>query len=89
MEYEEEFKFLKIELIQRKNADELKEEDRKIIKLSLLDKNNNPCSFMIFNKDIIKKILSTTFVGLQLINVQFELVFNNNNWNVRLLNIHE
>ena len=89
MEFQEEFKFLNLKVVDRKNAEKLKEDERKFLKLNLLDKNNNPCSFMVFKKDIMEKILKITFVGLQVLEIQFELVYNNNMWNVRLVDIHE
>ena len=89
MEYQEEFKFLNMESIQRKNASELKEEDRYFLKINVLDKNYNPCSFMIFNKDIMKKLLSTTLVGLQVLTVEFVLSYRNNMWSVNVVDVRE
>ena len=86
MEYEEQFKFLNLQLIERKNASELKEEDRKFIKINLLDKLNNPCSFLIFNKDLMTKVLSSNYAGLSDLTITFELVYNNN-WSVRVVDI--
>ncbi len=86
MEYEEQFKFLNLQLIERKNASELKEEDRKFIRINLLDKLNNPCSFLIFNKDLMTKVLSSNYAGLSDLTITFELVYNNN-WSVRVVDI--
>lgn len=86
MEFEEQFKFLNLQLIERKNASELKEEDRKFIKINLLDKLNNPCSFFIFNKDLMTKVLSNNYAGLSDLLVTFELVYNNS-WNVKVVDI--
>lgn len=88
MEYEEEFKFLNLEIVKRKNAEELKEEDRQFIKLNLLDKNYNPCVFFVFNKEVMKKLLNMELVGLQILEIHFELVYTKS-WNVRLVDIHE
>ena len=89
MEYQEEFKFLSLESIKRKNAEELKEDEKYFLKLNLLDKNYNPCSFMVFNKDLIKKLLTIQFAGLQLLTVTFDLVYTNNSWNVKLVDLYE
>lgn len=89
MEYQEEFKFLNLEVMQRKNAQELKEDERNFLIIQLLDKNNNPCRFFIFNKDVMKKVLSSEYVGLQLLKITFEVLYNNNNWSVRLVDINE
>ncbi len=89
MEYQEEFKFLKLEVMKRKNTEELKEEDRNFIVINLLDPTNNPCRFFIFNKDLMKKVLSSTYSGLQLLQVKFEVVYSNNNWSVRVVDINE
>ena len=86
MEFEEQFKFLNLQLIERKNASELKEEDRKFIKINLLDKLNNPCSFFIFNKDLMTKVLSNNYAGLSDLLITFELVYNNS-WNVKVVDI--
>lgn len=89
MEYQEEFKFLKLEVMQRKNAEQLKEDERNFLVIRLLDKNNNPCRFFVFNKDVMKKVLAANYVGLQLLNIKFEVVYNNENWSVRLVAINE
>lgn len=89
MDYNEEFKFLNLELMKKKNANELPEDEKNFLILNLLDKNNNPCRFFVFNVDVMKKILSSSYVGLQILNVSFKLQFTNNNWNVRLVDISE
>ena len=89
MEYQEEFKFLNFETIKRKNADELKEEDRVFLKLNLLDKNFNPCYFFVFNKDLMRKLLDMQLVGLQVLDIKFEVSFSNNSWNVKALDVNE
>ncbi len=89
MEFNEEFKFLNLEVMKKKNASELPENEKNFLIINLLDKNNNPCRFFVFNADVMKKILSAGYVGLQVLNVIFKLQFNNNNWNVRLVDISE
>ena len=89
MDFIEEFKYLNLELMKKKNANELPEDERNFIILNLLDKNNNPCRFFVFDKEVMKKILTSNFVGLQLLNVSFKLLYSNNSWNVRLVDISE
>ena len=88
MEFQEKFKFLNIQLIKRKNADALAEEDKQFVKLNVLDIENNPCSFMIFNKDIIKQILSNPFCSLADIVIAFDLVYLKDNWNVKVVSVN-
>lgn len=87
MRYQENFKFLNIELMKRKKTEENKKESEFLI-LNLLDNENNPCRFFVFNEDLVKKVLQNQYVGLQDILVDFALVFNNNNWTVRLLDVN-
>ncbi len=89
MEYVEEFKFLNLEVMKKKNANELKEEEKNFLIINLLDKNNNPCRFFVFATDIMKKILTSNYVGLQVLQVCFKVQFINNNWAVRLVDISE
>lgn len=89
MEYQEEFKFLGLESIKRKNSENLNEEEKYFFKLNLLDKKYNPCSFLVFNKDLIKKLRNTQFAGLQLLTITFDLIYTNNNWNVKLVDLYE
>ena len=88
MEFQENFKFLNFELMNRKNAESLPEDERKFIILNILDKNNNPCKFIIFNKDLVKKFYSLGLQGLQDIKILFKLEYSNNMWNVRPLDIN-
>lgn len=87
MKYQENFKFLNLQVIQKKNAEELKEDERSFIKLNLLDNQNNPCAFMIFDKDIMKKLLSNPIPPLSELLVAFELAYSSDKWNVRLVDI--
>ena len=75
--------------MKKKNANVLPEDERNFIILNLLDKNNNPCRFFVFDKEVMKKILTSNFVGLQVLNVSFKLLYSNNTWNVRLVDISE
>lgn len=89
MEFEGKFKFLKLEQMKRKNADELEEGERFFFIISLLDNYNNPCRFFIFNKDLINKIINSKFVGLQDVLCHIKVSFTNNNWQVNLVDINK
>ena len=88
MEFQDNFKFLKLEQMQRKNAEELKESERTFFIIHLLDKDNNACRFFIFNKDLMNKVVNLGLVGLQDILVTAKVSFNNNNWQVNLIDIN-
>jgi len=81
------FKFLNLQEIKRKNADELKEGEKTFIKLNLLDEGNNPCAFMVFDKEIKEGLLNNPITSLADICVNFDLTYNNNIWNVRVLDL--
>lgn len=85
MQFQEKFKFLNYQVINRKNAAELPEGEKSFVKLNLLDKENNPCAFMVFNNETIKKLQSAQLGSLAEISVIFEVVYNNNNWSVRMV----
>ena len=85
MKYEANFKFLKYNSMKRKITETNKKESEFIV-LHLLDDENNPCSFFVFDEELIEKIKSRNFVGLEDILVLFELTFSQN-WTVRLLDI--
>lgn len=85
MKYEANFKFLKYNSMKRKITETNKKESEFIV-LHLLDDENNPCRFFVFDEKVIDKIKSRNFVGLEDILVLFELTFSQN-WTVRLLDI--
>lgn len=87
MNYQENFKYLNLKVLTKKNAKDLPEDERSFLKLNVLDNNNNPCSFMVFNKDVMKKILEKPLQGLSELSISFELLYSNNNWNVRLVDV--
>ena len=86
MEYSSNFKILNIQEIVRRNADELKEEDKRFLKLYLLDYNNNPCSFMIFGK-YKNKVLELNLNALEDVVITFGVNYNKDRWNVNFINI--
>lgn len=88
MEFNGIFKFLKLEQMKRKNSEELKEDEKYFYIMNLLDNNNNPCRFFIFNKELINKIINSGFVGFQDLNCTVKVSFVNNNWQVSLLDIN-
>lgn len=86
MEYSSNFKILNIQEIARRNADELKEEDKTFLKLNLLDYNNNPCSFMIFGK-YKNKVLELDLNALEDVVITFGVNYNKDRWNVNFIDI--
>ena len=86
MEYSSNFKILNIQEIARRNADELKEEDKTFLKLNLLDCNNNPCSFMIFGK-YKNKVLELDLNALEDVVITFGVNYNKDRWNVYFIDI--
>lgn len=89
MVFEEEFKLLSLQKLNKKNANEIKNEDERYFYIvNVLDKENNPCKFFSFNKDINKDLttrLNTgALKGLQDCLIKFDVVFQEKNWNVRL-----
>lgn len=91
MKLKDEFKFLKIDSIRRKNAEELSADEQYFYILNVLDKENNPVRFFSFNNELnnqlTKDIQNGNIKGLQNCLIDFELKFTNNNWNVSLDNI--
>lgn len=85
MKIEQNFKFLKVELMKKKKTEENQKETQFLI-LNLLDEDNNPCRFFVFNTDLISKITKSSFLGLQDVICTLEIKFNNN-WSVNLLDI--
>lgn len=89
MEYQEMFKFLNLQIMQRKNAEKLPEDERNYIVLNLLDYNNNPCRFFVFNKKVIEKLLTKTRVGLEEMEITFSVSYIKDNWHVNLVDVNE
>ena len=91
MKLRDEFKFLNVSSVKRKNVEGLKPEEQYFYIVNLLDKENNPVRFFSFdnnlNNDLTKNIQSGAIKGLQNVLVDFELIFNNNIWNVKLNNL--
>lgn len=87
MKYQGNFKFLKVEQMKRKNSEELAEADRTFFVIHLLDEDNNPVRFFVFNKDLMSKIANAGLVSLQDIIVEFTISCGTNGWNVNLVDI--
>ena len=91
MKLSDDFKFLSLQAVKRKNAEELPANEQFFYIINLLDRENNPVKFYSFdnniNAQLIKSINSQELKGLQDCLVHFELLFSNNNWNVKLINI--
>ena len=91
MKLKDEFKFLKIDSIRRKNAEDLAADEQYFYVVNVLDKENNPVRFFSFdnklNSQLTKDIQSGKIKGLQNCLIDFELKFTNDKWNVTLDNI--
>lgn len=88
MEFQDNFKFLKLEQMKRKNVEQLKESDRIFFVIHLLDKENNACRFFIFNKDLMAKVANMNLAGLQDVLLTMKVSFVNNSWQVNLIDIN-
>lgn len=91
MKISEEFKFLNLNAIKRKNAEELDPKDQFFYTINFLDVDNNPVKFFSFdnalNNTLIKAINEQKLKGLQDCLVHIELAYVNNGWVVRLLGV--
>lgn len=86
MEFQTNFKFLKLQEIKRKNSEQLKEGEKTFFKIDLLDNQNNFCSFMIFKPDIKDKIIKMQLKSLQDVLIAFRLSYDKT-WNVNFIDI--
>lgn len=89
MEFQEKFKFLNLQVIKKKNAEELPEDEKSFLKLNVLDKTNTPCAFMVFDKNVMKKILSSSYTSLSELSIVFDLTYTNDIWRVKLVDVNE
>lgn len=78
MKYQDNFKFLKAEQMKRKDN------GNSFLVLHLLDNENNPCRFFIFNADLMNKIVNSQLQGLQEITIAFTLAYGDKGWTVRV-----
>lgn len=91
MVLEEDFKFLNLQSVRRKEAEKYKAEEQYFYILNFLDNDNNPVRFFSFNADLNNNltyaIQNKLLVGLQNCLVKFDLNCNNGNWNVALKDV--
>ena len=91
MIFEEEFKFLNIQKLNKRETEGLSDDEKYFLIISVLDKENFPCKFYSFDKDLNKSLLLNSqngvIKGLQDCLIKFSLNFNNNNWSVKLEDI--
>ena len=94
MKLKDEFTFLKIDSIRKKNAEEIPADEQYFYVVNVLDKEDNPVKFSSFdnklNSQLINDIQSGKVKLLQNCLIDFELIFTNkkdNKWNVILNNI--
>lgn len=85
MNFQNEFRFLNFQVIKRKNADELPEGQKSFVKVNLLDMQNNPCAFVIFDNTVIEKLKNSQIGSLGKIICSIDLSYSNDKWNVKLI----
>lgn len=85
MKIEKEFMLLKAESKKTKSG------DKSYFVIYCLDEDLVPCQFFSFNDDtnsvILDALTSSNLVAMQKILIKFDLIFSNNNWNCKLLNV--
>lgn len=86
MEYSSSFKFLNLQEIERKNTENLKENEKTFLKINLLDQDMNPCSFMIFG-DKKDKVINLGLTNLIDVIVTYKIIYSNNKWNVSFVDM--
>ena len=86
MEHQDYFKFLKLYEIKRKNTEGLSDNEKTFLRLDLLDRDNNSCSFMIFG-DKKDKVINLGLESLQDVIITYSVTFNNN-WHVNFVDIN-
>lgn len=88
---EQDFKFLNLQSVRRKEAEKYKPEEQYFYIVNFLDNENNPVRFFSFNADLNNNltyaIQNKKLVGLQDCLVKFELNYANGNWNVSLKDV--
>lgn len=91
MKLSECFKFLKLESVRRKNANELPPSEQYFSIIQLIDSDNCPVKFMCFDNEIsssvVKDINNGALVPYQDVLVDFELNSNEKGWSVKLIRI--
>ena len=86
MEYSSSFKFLSLQEIERKNTENLKENEKTFLKINLLDQDMNPCSFMIFG-DKKDKVINLGLTNLIDVIITYKIIYSNNKWNVSFVDM--
>lgn len=86
MEYSSSFKFLSLQEIERKNTENLKENEKTFLKINLLDQDMNPCSFMIFG-DKKDKVINLGLTNLIDVIITYKINYSNNKWNVSFVDM--
>ena len=82
MEHTNKFKFLKVDVINKKDKTGI------FLKLHCLDENSNVLKFFVAKEEIIDKIYDLKLVSLQGITINYTVTQNNDIWNVRVNDIN-
>jgi len=85
MQLTENFKFLTCQKYEKQAT----EKNKKIsyLILNLLDSENNPCKFFVFDEKLRDLILATGFSGLQDLSVTISLKYSGDTWRVSIVDI--
>jgi len=85
MQLTENFKFLNCQKYEKKSTE--KNKNLSYLILNLLDSENNPCKFFVFDEKIRDFILATGFSGLQDLLVTISLKYSSDAWRVSIVDI--
>lgn len=78
MEFTEKFKFLKADVIEKKDKSGI------FLKVHAIDSNGNLYKFFVAKDEIIQKFGNQKLITLQDITINFTVTQNDDNWNVRM-----
>lgn len=78
MKFQSNFTYLKTEQMKTKEG------EKNFLVLHLLDDQNNPCRFFIFDSNLMNKIINSNMSGLQDVLVTFTLNYTDKGWNVKI-----
>lgn len=81
MEHTNKFKFLKVDVIEKKDKSGI------FLKLHCLDEDSNVLKFFVAKDELIKKISDLKLITLQDVTVNYTVTQNNDTWNVRVNDI--
>lgn len=86
MQTKEVFNFIGFQLYNRKNAEKLKEEEKKYLVLTVVNKDNSLIKLFVFKPEIIEKVLEKNLNRFDDVTLTLLFSYNmdKNTWNCRL-----